>query len=109
MPKPVTERITALKEKQEKLAARLNTLTMVAKKEERKRDTRRKIVVGGSVLLAMEKDPILAERVKAALAVTVGRPIDRAVVADLLPPSPADMPADAKHGGLIDAPVGASG
>jgi hypothetical protein len=89
MPKPVAERIAALKQKQEKLAARLNTLSAVAKKEDRKRDTRRKIVVGGSVLLAMEKDPILAERVKAALAQTVGRPIDREVVADLLPPSPA--------------------
>jgi len=103
MPKPVAERIAALKQKQEKLAARLTTLAAVAKREDRKRDTRRKIVVGGSVLLAMEKDPILAERVKAALATTVGRPIDREVVADLLPPSPAgvaEIPAEAAASGI---------
>ena len=90
---PVKNQIAALKEKQDKLAARLNTLNAVAKKEDRKRDTRRKIVVGGAVLLAMEKDQVLAERVKVALAQTVGRPIDRAVVADLLPPSPASPAA----------------
>jgi hypothetical protein len=93
MPKPIADRIAALKQKQEQLAARLNTLNATAKKEERKRDTRRKIVVGGAVLLAMEKDSALANLVKAVLAQSVGRPIDKAVIADLLPPSPA-APSD---------------
>ena len=88
MSKPIADRIAALKEKQDLLAARLNTLTATAKKEQRKRDTRRKIIVGGVVLLAIEKDTVLAERVKALLVQSVGRPIDKAVIADLLPRSP---------------------
>ena len=90
MPRPITDRIDAIKQKQDVLAARLNSLQAKAKTDERKRDTRRKIVVGGAVLLAIQKDPELAERVKSVLAQIVGRPVDRDVIADLLPPSPAD-------------------
>jgi hypothetical protein len=89
MPKPIIDRIAAIKDKEDKLAARRTVLEAKAKLDERKRDTRRKIVVGGAVLVAMEKDHVLAERVRVALAQTVGREIDKAVVADLLPPSPA--------------------
>jgi hypothetical protein len=106
MPKQLTSRIASIKAKQEALAARLNTLEMQAKKEDRKRDTRRKIIVGGAVLVAMEKDEALAARIKDILAQTVGRAMDKEVIADLLPPSPApasdtaslENPATVAHG-----------
>jgi hypothetical protein len=88
MMKPVSDRIAALKAKQAAMAAELNKLERKAKVDVRKRDTRRKIIVGGAVLAHMEKHPDFAQTMIAILAASVGRPIDRAVVADLLPPSP---------------------
>jgi hypothetical protein len=85
MPRPITDRIAALKAKQDQLAARLKPLEARAKLEDRKRDTRRKIIVGGTVLAAMEKDQAFAAGVAALLARWVERPNDRAVIADLLP------------------------
>lgn len=76
-----------IKEQQEKLARRLGVLTAKEKAGERKRDTRRKIVVGGAVLDRMEKDPAFAATIRALLASAVGRPHDREVIADLLPPA----------------------
>ncbi|MDR3489819.1 MAG: hypothetical protein P4M05_33635 [Bradyrhizobium sp.] len=93
MKKELEDRIAALKDRQEKTAAKINALQAKAKGEERKKDTRRKIVVGGAILLAMEKDEELARAVRDVLARTVGRPIDRAVIADLLPYK-AGSPAD---------------
>ncbi len=89
MPRPLNDRIAAVKAQQEKLAARLNTLSSKAKQEERKLDTRRKIIVGGMVLAAMEKDESFAARVSALLGAYVERPNDRAVIAHLLPPGAA--------------------
>lgn len=83
------ERIAALKAKKEKLAAKIIREEGKARSIERKRDTRRKIVVGAAVLMAMEKDPDLAQRVRQLLAAQVGRPNDREVIADLLLASPA--------------------
>jgi hypothetical protein len=85
MKKPIADRIADIKARQEKLAARLNTLASKAKKEERKRDTRRKIVVGGTIIAAMEKNTVLAELVRNVLNASVTRPQDREVVQDLLP------------------------
>jgi hypothetical protein len=84
MAKPITDKIAVLKAKQEKLAAQLNTLNAKAKVEDRKRDTRRKIVVGGAVLAAIESDAALAETLRRVLAASVARPADREVIADLL-------------------------
>jgi hypothetical protein len=90
-----------LKEQQEKLARKLDALTQKEKAEERKRDTRRKIIIGGAVLAHMETDIVLANLVRGILARNVGRPIDRAAIADLLPPSPSNgsTPAPANDGG----------
>lgn len=87
------ERIAALKAQKEKLAAKILREEGKARSIERKRDTRRKIVVGGAVLSAIEKDPDLAQRIRQLLAAQVGRPIDREVIADLLLASPAALNA----------------
>ena len=42
---------------------RLNTLEQKSKTEARKRDTRRKIIVGGAVIAQMEKDQTFADAV----------------------------------------------
>jgi hypothetical protein len=89
VPKPLNDRIAALKAKQDAMAARLNSLQKKANVEDRKRDTRRKIIVGGAVLAHMEKHPDFAKTMTGILASSVARPRDRETVIDLLPPSPA--------------------
>jgi hypothetical protein len=93
MARPVHEQIAAIKARQEQLAARLKPLAAKAKLEDRKRDTRRKIIVGGMVLAAMERDETFAARVAALLATYVDRPNDREVIADLLPAGAGASPA----------------
>ena len=87
MSAPLNDRIAALKAKKDALAAQLNTLQQKAKGENRKIDTRRKIIVGGAVLAHMEKHPDFAKLVRTILAASVGRQNDREAIADLLPPS----------------------
>ena len=91
MSKDVADRIAKLKEKREKLAIRLNALEQKDKDDRRKRDTRRKIIVGGAVLTQMEKDSAFASVVRQILAQSVGRQNDREAISDLLvpPPQPA--------------------
>ena len=81
---PISEQIANLKAQKEKLAARLNTLEAKAKQDNRKRDTRRKIVVGAAVLAAFDHEPALAAQVRKVLAAFVTRPNDKSVIADLL-------------------------
>ncbi len=95
MAKPVSDQIAAIKAKKEQLSARLNTLAAKAKQEDRKRDTRRKIVVGAAVLTAMESDADLAFQVAKLLRRFVTRDHDRTAVADILGPSPAPQEAAA--------------
>ena len=92
MPKPIDDRIAALKAKRDTLAMRLNALETKARSQGRKRDTRRKIIVGGAVLAAMERDRIFAKHVRGLLAQAVTRPHDREAVGDLLDPA-APAPA----------------
>ena len=94
MQKTLPDRIAALKAKKDKLAERLNALEAKAKNVDRKRETRRKIVIGGAVLVAIEKDPALAAQIRALLAQNVGRSIDREAIADLLA-KPAAAPVEA--------------
>ena len=85
------EKIAALKAQKEKLVARIVREEGKARGIERKRDTRRKIVVGAAVLMAIEKDADLAQRVRQLLAAQVGRANDREVIADLLAAAPAPL------------------
>lgn len=84
--KPISERLASIKAQQEKLAAKERQLEAKDRSEQRKRETRRKIVVGAAVLTAIEKDPAFAHSVMRILAASVGRAQDKEVIADLLPP-----------------------
>jgi hypothetical protein len=100
MPKIYAERITRLLDQRSKLTVRLNTLGQKAKSESRKLDTRRKIIVGGTVLAYMEKDARFASLIRLLLDASVGRPNDRAAIKDLLapvdPPAPSPAPVAPK-------------
>jgi len=50
----------------------------------RKRDTRRKIVTGAAILAHAADDPAFREMLRLLLQRRVTRPLDRAVIADLL-------------------------
>ncbi len=89
MAKPLSDKIAALKAKRQELAARQAALEAKEKTEDRKRQTRRKIVIGGAILAAIEDKPAIAEQLRGVLAKYVGRDVDRAVIADLLGASPA--------------------
>ncbi len=88
----VQTRIAKLKEKQDKLAQKLNSLSQQAKTQERKRDTRRKIIIGGAVLAHLDKDAAFAASIRSLLGASVGRINDREVIADLLAPVEAKKP-----------------
>lgn len=82
--KSQTERIDTLRQKQEQIKAQLAALEARQKSEDRKRDARRKIVVGAAVLAHAEIDPSFCAALTKALHAAVTRDIDRAVIADLL-------------------------
>ena len=84
MAKNVDERIARIKQQREALAQRLNALEQKAASEARKRDTRRKIIVGGAIIAQMEKMPDFAHLVRTVLNASVGRQNDREAIADLL-------------------------
>lgn len=99
MAKDYDEQLAKLKAKREQLDARMSKLAQQAKDENRKRDARRKIIVGGAILAYMEKDESFARAVRSILGAYVGRPKDKEVIEDLLneltKPAPAAPAPDA--------------
>ena len=94
MAKDYTAQIAAMQAKKEKLAARLGQLQGKAKLAERKKDTRRKIVVGAAVIAHMEHDPSFARLVASVLVRNVTRPADLEAIGELLPrPQPPPQAA----------------
>jgi hypothetical protein len=94
----VQSRINRIKERREALTQRLTTLERQAKTAERKRDTRRKIIIGGAVLAHLDKDAAFAASIRSLLGASVGRLNDREVIADLLAPvTKPRMPAVTPH------------
>jgi hypothetical protein len=98
MAKSIDDRIAEVKAKRDRLNERLETklskLEKTAKTKTRKRDTRRKIIVGGTILGVMEKIPAFKAAMCQMLDETLTRPADREALADLLPaPAPAPPPA----------------
>ena len=77
----IDERLARLRSERDRLAARAN-------QSERKRDTRRKIVIGGAVLAAVEHEGVPALQTRAELVrwldAHLSRPHDRFVF-DLTP------------------------
>ena len=86
-----TDRLTRLQQRKAELERQIAEAERAARESDRKRDTRRKIIVGGAVLAAIESSPGLLAMVKTVLAQRVTRALDRAAVADLLD-TPAPQP-----------------
>jgi hypothetical protein len=79
----VQARLTSIDERLARLRAERDRLIARASQAERRRDTRRKIVLGGSVLAAIEHEGVPALRTRAELLrwldLQLQRPHDRAV------------------------------
>ncbi len=85
MPKKTSiERLLALKERQERLRTQVAALEARTKEQQRREDTRRKIIVGGAVLAHAALHPEFARTLHEVLKVAVTRDIDKNAVADLL-------------------------
>jgi hypothetical protein len=82
--KSAAERIETLKQKVERLQAQQAALVARQKADDRRRDARRKIVVGAAVLAHAELNPSFRDNLREALQAAVTRDIDKAVIADLL-------------------------
>lgn len=104
MAKDYDEQLSKLKAKREQLDARMNKLAQKAKTETRKRDARRKIVIGGAVLAAMEKNESFAAVIRSVLAAYVGRANDREVIEDLMKELPQAAPAAPAPDASPDSP-----
>ena len=89
MRRTLDERLADLALRQRQLEARRLALLAAKKGEDRKRDTRRKIIVGAAVLMEAERDPAFAAQLRGILGRTVQRPAERAVVEDFLEPAVA--------------------
>jgi hypothetical protein len=68
----------------DQLAARRQLDAAREAHRDRKRDARRKIITGAALLAEAEHDPAVGQVVRSVLQARVTRPIDRAVLADLL-------------------------
>ena len=83
------EQIAALKEAEEQKRRRRLQLEAKEKLDQRKLDTRRKIVTGAAVLTHASLDPDFAASLRSALDKAVTKPADRELLADLLRPGSA--------------------
>ena len=91
MRRSASERRAALEEKKKQIEAELAALSARERAAVRKKDTRRKIIIGAAVLAHAELDSAFAIRLREVVNLAVQRPVDREVIADLLSPS-ADRP-----------------
>jgi hypothetical protein len=80
MAKDTKAKIEALKIKKQQIAARLASLEARAKHDNRKRDTRRKIIVGAAVIAHAETDHAFAKKLKDIFDKAVTRDQDKALV-----------------------------
>ncbi len=105
MPRPrksLDQQLAELTRKRDQLEARRQALVAAKKNTDRKLDARRKIIVGAAVLAHAELDPGFADRLRQVLDQAVTRDIDRAVIADLLPPGTPKLPSS-ESGSPTDA------
>lgn len=79
------ERAERQKQKVAQERAKLAALEARISTRERKLDTQRKIVIGGTVLAAMHDDPALAAQITALVRARVTRAQDKAVLLDFFP------------------------
>jgi hypothetical protein len=79
-----SERIALLAEKKKHIEAELASLAAREREAERKRETRRKVIVGAAVLAHTDVDPEFLVTLRHVLNRAVQRPADRETIADLL-------------------------
>ena len=82
--KSSTERLADLKTRQEQLKQQILKLEAQTREQERREDTRRKIIVGAAVMEHARQHPEFAATLKAVLAVAVTREIDRKAIEEWL-------------------------
>ncbi len=97
--KTLDEQLDALKHKREAIEKQLNTIEARKKETDRKLDTRRKIIIGGSVMAHSQIDPEFARALQAALEKAVA-PKDRPLVMDFIRPG-----AGQRGEGIVTAPT----
>jgi hypothetical protein len=78
------ERLALLKQKETELKARIAKIENKAKAEDRKRDARRKIIIGGAVMAHAKHDKAFGAALKQALQAAVTKEADREVIKDFL-------------------------
>ncbi len=76
------ERAAKLAEGLRQQQAKLDQLQARINNRQRKADTQRKIIIGGTVLAAMKDDKALAAQIEALVQKKVTRPQDKAAVAE---------------------------
>jgi hypothetical protein len=76
--KTPTDPLKALVERREKINARIQQLNARRATTERRRDTRRKIIVGAIILAAVEREPKLQQWLQVQIG-RLARPQDRAL------------------------------
>lgn len=96
MRRTVSERRAALEERKRQLESELAALNAREKEASRKRDTRRKVIVGAAILAHAELHPAFAAELRHILAQAVTREIDRRDIADLLPNGTSTQPLPAE-------------
>lgn len=75
-------KLEALRKKQGQLKAKIAELEAREKAAERKKDARRKIIVGGAVLAHAALDPAFAAELRRVLKMAVTRESDRETIKD---------------------------
>lgn len=75
-------------DKAERLKAKIASLEARKRSEDRRRDARRKFVVGSAVLVHAERDPAFRDALRDALHAAVDREADRLLIVDLLGAQP---------------------
>lgn len=86
------ERLKRLQQRKDQLSAQLAALEARARQAEKKRDDRRKILLGALVLVDLPERPELRAYVAERLPAFLTRPMDKELFADLLAPDESASP-----------------
>jgi len=83
-PSSAADRLAALKKRQDQLRAQIAAIEARERAEERKKDARRKIVIGAAVMAHAAIDPEFARELRRVLRLAVTRDFDKAAIEDFL-------------------------
>ena len=85
MRRTLSERQQVLEERKRQIETQLASLSARKRETDRRRDARRKIIVGAAILAHAELNPTFADQIRDVLDQAVQRPADRQAITDLLP------------------------